>query len=236
MRSSTFLHTMLDIMSYRFPRADRRIDNPYLGELRVLVERLKKSGGDARDLLNHRTELTARYAFSVPTIGILEMIAFHSPLVEIGAGNGYWARCLAQLGADVVAYDRLPPDDELPWPHGGWEQMNHWFDSEWYPVQNGDDRCAAMHPGRTLLLCWPLLDDPMASSALRHHHAAGGARFIYIGDAASSGDPAFHEMKKSYTLLARHKLWSWPGIDDYVEIYAINPRTLHAPTDHARSS
>ncbi|HSV98144.1 MAG TPA: hypothetical protein VLM75_14575 [Spirochaetota bacterium] len=227
---------MHDILSYRFPEADRRINNPYLVELRALVEGIRESGGDGSELLKYRAELTARYAFSVPTIGVLEMISFHSPLVEIGAGSGYWARCLAQLGADVVAYDRLPPDDSLPWPHGPWDEMNYWFDSEWYPVQNGDERFAAMHPVRTLLLSWPLLDDPMASSALRHHAAAGGTRFIYIGDAASSGDAVFHEMKKSYALLARHKLWSWPGIDDYVEIYSINPRTATDPTDRPISS
>jgi hypothetical protein len=227
---------MHDILSYRFPEADRRIDNPYLVELRTLVEGIRESGGDGSELLKYRAELTARYAFSVPTIGILEMIAFHSPLVEIGAGNGYWARCLAQLGADVVAYDRLPPDDALPWPHGGWDEMNYWFDSEWYPVQNGDERFAGLHPQRTLLLSWPLLDDPMASNALRHYLSAGGTRLIYIGDETSSGDAGFHEMKKAFTTLARHKLWSWPGIDDYVEIYALTAPGAPSPTARPISS
>lgn len=234
--SSTFLHAMHDILSYRFPEADRRIDNPYLVELRALVEGIRESAGDGSELLKYRAELTARYAFSVPTIGILEMISFHSPLVEIGAGNGYWARCLAQLGADVVAYDRLPPDDALPWPHGGWDEMNYWFDSEWYPVRNGDERFAGLHPQRTLLLSWPLLDDPMASNALRHYLSAGGTRLIYIGDETSSGDAGFHEMKKAFTTLARHKLWSWPGIDDYVEIYELTAPGAPSPTARPISS
>ena len=68
---------MHDIMSYRFPEADRRINNPYLIELRHLVERIRESGGDDNEILKHRAELTARYAFSVPTIGILELVAFH---------------------------------------------------------------------------------------------------------------------------------------------------------------
>ena len=114
--------------------------------------------------------------------------------------------------------------------------MNYWFDSEWYPVQNGDERFAALHPNRTLLLSWPLLDDPMAANALRHYLSAGGTRLIYIGDPASSGDAGFHAMKKTHTLLARHKLWSWPKIEDYVEIYALNPRPAAAPTDRPISS
>ena len=220
-RLSTTLQSMRDITTYRFPEADRQIDNPYLEELRALVRRLADSGADALKILNYRMELSSRYAFSVPTIGVLQLIAFHSPLVEIGAGTGYWARCLSQLGADVIAYDSLPPEDSLPWPHGGWEQMNAWFDSEWYPVHNGDERFASLHPGRTLMLAWPLLDHPMASNALRNYLSAGGTRMIYIGDESSSGDAEFHSAKKSLTLLAKHKLWSWPGVDDYVEIYAV---------------
>ncbi len=212
---------MRDITTYRFPEADRQIDNPYLEELRALVRRLADSGADALQILNYRMELSSRYAFSVPTIGVLQLIAFHSPLVEIGAGAGYWARCLSQLGADIIAYDSLPPEDSLPWPHGGWEQMNAWFDSEWYPVHNGDERFASLHPGRSLLLAWPLLDHPMAANALRNYLSAGGARMIYIGDESSSGDAEFHSAKRSLTLLTKHKLWSWPGVDDYIEIYAV---------------
>ena len=33
----------------------------------------------------------------------------HSPLVEVGAGTGYWAALLRGRGARVFAYDRDPP-------------------------------------------------------------------------------------------------------------------------------
>ena len=39
----------------------------------------------------------------------LRTILAYSPLVEIGAGTGYWARLLRQLGADIVCYDAVPP-------------------------------------------------------------------------------------------------------------------------------
>jgi hypothetical protein len=37
----------------------------------------------------------------------LAAIARYAPIVEMGAGTGYWARCLRERGIDAVAYDEL---------------------------------------------------------------------------------------------------------------------------------
>jgi len=215
---------MRDIISYR-PRPSDLMDNPYLEEVISLRKRLRADGRLSPEaMLAHRREFTERYAFSVPTPDVLGMVALYSPIVEIGAGSGYWARCLSRAGADVVAYDKTPPDDALPWPWGGWEEMNPWFDAEYFPVRTGDETAAALHPGRSLLLCWPLYDHPMASRALAAYVEAGGRTLIYIGDPASSGDAGFHEERQVLTLLGRLKIWGWPGIDDWAEV-----RRVRAP-------
>lgn len=36
------------------------------------------------------------------------------PVVEMGAGTGYWAALLQQRGVDVVALDRHPPEPITP--------------------------------------------------------------------------------------------------------------------------
>ena len=102
---------------------------------------------------------------------VIDEIAAHSPLVEIGAGGGYWARCLREAGADIIAYDRRPPGEEAPWD---WREGNQWFDDTWFLVQEGDESMAGLYPERTLLLCWPPIFDPMAANALRLYREAGG--------------------------------------------------------------
>jgi hypothetical protein len=51
-----------------------------------------------------------RYAFAVPTREALETISQYAPIVELGAGTGYWAWLLRRRGVDCVAYDLAPPD------------------------------------------------------------------------------------------------------------------------------
>ena len=49
--------------------------------------------------------LQCTFAFGVPSEEICEAIAAHTPIVELGAGTGYWAAMLARRGADVPAFD-----------------------------------------------------------------------------------------------------------------------------------
>lgn len=55
-----------------------------------------------------RTFACRAYAFAVPSAEALAALAKHGPLVEWGAGTGYWAAMLQRAGADVVALDCQP--------------------------------------------------------------------------------------------------------------------------------
>lgn len=57
-----------------------------------------------------RTFACRMYAFAVPTAAAIEVLKQHSPLVEIGAGTGYWASLLQKAGGDIVALDSQPTD------------------------------------------------------------------------------------------------------------------------------
>src|SRR5579885_3340312 len=46
-----------------------------------------------------------RWAWAVPDEKAIKTLVEHSPVVEIGAGTGYWARLATEAGGDVVAYD-----------------------------------------------------------------------------------------------------------------------------------
>ncbi|GLE01415.1 hypothetical protein PINS_up010245 [Pythium insidiosum] len=52
------------------------------------------------------------YAYATPTDAALDVIAKYAPLVEMGAGTGYWSAMLQQRGVDIAAFDACPPSAE----------------------------------------------------------------------------------------------------------------------------
>lgn len=223
-----------DITRFTARDREKRIDNPYLEEVLDLVARNgnMKRGDLIAGLNDARTEYICRYAFSIPTIDVIEAIAAHSPLVEIGAGGGYWARCLREAGADIIAYDRRPPGEESPWD---WRDGNQWFDDTWFHVQEGDETMAGRYPERSLFLCWPPVFDPMAANALRLYREAGGKTLIFIGSRGSTADDDFFRLLEQLKLIRSVRLLSWPGIEDWMWIYDLTPSLPLSRGERGRS-
>jgi hypothetical protein len=95
-------------------------------------------------------ELAQRYAYVVPDERSLSALAELAPIVELGAGTGYWAYRLRARGVDIVAYDQAPPDGERT-------NRYHAATPTWSTVLAGDQAILAEHADRTLFLCWPPL-------------------------------------------------------------------------------
>ena len=63
-------------------------------------------------------------AFAVPSGAALDLIARHAPIVEMGAGTGFWVSLLRSRGLDATAFDVQPPrrpDDRTAHRVGGME-------------------------------------------------------------------------------------------------------------------
>ncbi|TFG37253.1 MAG: hypothetical protein E4H39_02500 [Syntrophobacterales bacterium] len=202
-----------NIAHFSFDEREFSIENPYLTEISEILDALKtkKVPNLSVALSEYRPELITKYAFSIPVMETLEIIAGYSPLVEIGAGTGYWAMCLAEAGAEIEAFDIKPPDENTPYD---WFDTNYWFGDTWYTVGEGDESMAAACPEMALFLSWPMPESPMAYNALQHYKGAGGHTVIYIGDARSSGDERFHDELLSLTIVENRRIWSWPGVEE----------------------
>jgi hypothetical protein len=94
--------------------------------------------------------LARRYAYVCPGESVLDMLAGLGPLVEIGAGTGYWAHRLRSTGVDIVAFDQAPPDGERA-------NRYHPPARPWTHVEPGDQSVLPRYPDRALFLCWPPL-------------------------------------------------------------------------------
>jgi hypothetical protein len=130
--------------------------------------------------------LCARYAWSIPSPGDMVWLARildGRGVVEIGAGSGYWAWQMVQVGIDVVAYDPHPPSPENKYA----------TDRLYFPVEIGDEHVAANHPDRALLLCWPSYDSGFAASALKAYR---GDTLVFVGEGhgGCTADDEFFEL------------------------------------------
>ena len=162
--------------------------NPYA----ELFELLSKQTAEER--LTLRKKLIWAYSWAVPSNEAISALAALGPLVELGAGTGYWAWLAAQAGADVVAYDRAA------------HSVPRWFD-----MREGGPAAAAAHGDRTLFLCWPPLEEAMAAEALE---AFRGSRLAYAGEfRGRTADEAFHaRLEREWALTRELEL---PGGRDF---------------------
>lgn len=123
---------------------------------------------DAEDVL---LMLAQRYAYVLPSDSPLAMLAGLGPLVEIGAGTGYWAHRLRSIGVDIVAFDQAPVDGERA-------NRYHSRTRPWTHVERGDQTVLAGHADRALFLCWPPLFSSLGDCLTYYR----GDTVAYIGD------------------------------------------------------
>ncbi|MEC3957523.1 hypothetical protein VMT65_31130 [Nocardia sp. CDC153] len=185
-----------------------------------------RPGGSAR-LAYAQMALQAAYAYAVPspsTVRWVRDICDGRGLLEIGAGRGYWAYLLDQIGLDVMAFDSEPPDatSNVSFPESAGLQ------SVWFPVGGLDELQKARGSGeeadRVLFLCWPPgWGDPMALDALNHFADAGGERLIYIGElrgGKTGTDEFFDALAADWTLDGQDASFvSWWNLGDVAQTW-----------------
>lgn len=157
---------------------------------------------------NVRSFMTERTSWAVPTDAAIDLIASYSPLIEIGAGSGYWAWMLEQAGADILAFDFKP------------NKKNDWMDGEtfWIKVNHGNAGTIKRYPDRTLMLCWPPMTG-MASTCLDRYQ---GEFLIYIGEHAHGcccDLRFFNKLERQFERIEERFLPTWPGTHDYLSIW-----------------
>jgi hypothetical protein len=192
-------------------------DNPYL-ELAVLLSAAPADAQRLLDMERRRRELASLFSWAIPTEPALAMLAKYAPVVECGAGMGYWSALLRARGVDALAYDLAPPGGGAP------NAYHRRVRQPWTEVQQASAAAAARrHAGRALVLCWPPYDDDAASyGALRAYR---GDVVIHIGerDEGATGSVRFHrELRLNWSLAEELDLPHWPRLRDRLMVYRRN--------------
>lgn len=153
-----------------------------------------------------REHFVRKYSWAIPDEHAVRAIAKLSPIVEVGAGTGYWAWLLRQAGADVVATDLVLAKQV---------SRRRWTDIE--PATG--EMAAAAYPHRTLMLCWPTYQATWSYEALVAYQ---GRRVVYVGegDGGCTGCEKFHgELEQGWRQIGSIPLPQWEGIHDYVRVF-----------------
>ena len=186
--------------------------NPYLELYRHLMA---AKPSPLLDVAQRRRELASLFSWAIPTDAALDLLSKYAPLVECGAGTGYWLALLRARGIDAIGFERRV---RRPWTR----------------IQREVSvKAARHHPGRSLVLCWPPYDDDAASyETLRAYR---GAVVIHIGerDEGPTGSVRFHrELALNWTLVEELELPHWPRLQDRVMVYRRNAvRRAHVERD-----
>jgi hypothetical protein len=187
-------------------------------------EAIRKASVDAENAkdylyqnpLSVRENLVRLFAWAIPNREAVNRIAKESPIVEMGAGTGYWAKLLRDEGADVVSYDAAPPPSAA----------NQWHDSDgvvpvklWSPVEIGTPNALVQHQDRALFLCWPPYSTPMAAECLTHWK---GKTLLIVGEGnggCTADDDFWEELERSFDEVEVIDIPRWMGLHDALYVF-----------------
>lgn len=167
-----------------------------------------------------RYTLVRHYSFAVPDdIAIHAIADLEMPVMEFGAGTGYWAWLLSQTGVEVMAFDLLPPG--TPETQNGYH-----FEKTFFEVYPGDgplfmEACSFCNEF-ALMLCWPDYNTSFAHDTLKAYQESGGETLIYVGEdeqGCTADDSFFELLDKEWSLDQMVDIPQWSTIRDYLGIY-----------------
>jgi hypothetical protein len=195
--------------------------NPYLQEFdrlrRELDAQPAASGalphsGRGFSTAERRMWCMRRYSFGVPDEAALDAIARRAPVLELGAGTGYWTYLLRARGVDCLAFDVAPPDRSVN-PH-------QFRPLTWtYVEQGGIETLARYGQDRSLLLVWPTWRDPFADQALAGYP---GPTVIYVGEPRgghTADDAFFDRLSQDWRVVEHVQVPRWPGTRDSLSVF-----------------
>ncbi|HEV2530611.1 hypothetical protein [Phenylobacterium sp.] len=181
---------------------------------RLRGEGLTTGSGDperAAELRLARKVFTRTYGFSIPCSDAMGLLSRLGPLVEIGAGSGYWSALLQNGGVDIVATD-LTAAGQLAYGF----QVGRFCRVEGL---TGADAVRA-YGDRDVFCSWPTEASPWALGAVRA--MAPGRRLALIGEPRGgvTGTPGlFRFLETRFRLLGGLDIPQFPQVRDRLFVY-----------------
>ena len=156
----------------------------------IIAELTEK--GSALLPLAYRDWFVIYFAWAIPNAEALDYLCQQSPIIEVGAGSGYWAHRIAELGGEITAWD--PKDWLLQGQHLDIAMPEPWYPCERVPAHHVEfpppPGIGVLKRYPTLFMCWPGFLETWPAKLLERFP---GNQFIYVGDDSLCANDEFHD-------------------------------------------
>lgn len=157
-----------------------------------------------------RSAFIRLFGFSIPCAEAIEALRGLGPIVEVGAGTGYWSALLQAAGLDVIGTDA----------NVGASGYGFRIASRHPLVQMSAAEAVVAYPNRDVFCSWPAYDEPWALAAVRKIQP--GRHFAYIGEGrggCTGTDGLFHYLSTRFDEVEQVAIPQFPGLNDWLTIY-----------------
>jgi hypothetical protein len=163
-----------------------------------------------------REQHIAKFGFAILDRKAIELLRGYAPLLEVGAGSGYWSYELKKAGVDVVATD--PGTGKYAFTEDGKKGYTKW--KPWTEIEELDANAAiAKYPKRNLLTVWPDYQE-LWSAAMLGEFKGQYVCYVGEGDGGCTASDEFHAiLKAEYTDVADQHIPQFNHIHDRLTIY-----------------
>lgn len=167
----------------------------------------EKEISESNDSYSERAFLVRKYSWAIPNNEAISTLVKMSPLIEIGAGKGYWASLISKAGGDIIAFDIK-------------NKNNKYTDNQlsYFDIKYGNSTTVKKYPDRNLFLCWPPYLSTCALNTLKNFK---GKFVIYVGEFfGCTACDKFHQLlQKNFIEINRINIPQFWGIHDFVYIF-----------------
>lgn len=157
-----------------------------------------------------RHEYVARYGFMIPCAELLDALATHAPIVEVGAGTGCMTRLMRIRGIDVIGSDI----DGIMTDSGHGFIVGEHDDEQ---VRTEAKTMVRRHPNRTVFCSWPTYRETWFKQALRAMRI--GQKVIVTREECIASPETWGYLDSCFEELQLIDLPVFPYIHDYAGVY-----------------
>lgn len=160
-----------------------------------------------------RQEIVREYGHGIPSRMTIATLAAGNPMVEVGAGTGYWAKLISQRNKAMIY-----PTDEL-----GNGEVNEWFQQigKHHPVEKLDGvEAVRKYPNCDVLMVWPTQRNDVAAHAAAEMQVDRKLFVVHHGLGGITGTARlFHVLRTDFEQVDEITLPRYPWLNDRFLVY-----------------
>jgi hypothetical protein len=186
-------------------------------------------GDRSLSLYGLRDEAISEFGFGLPSRELIDALEQHQPIIEVGAGTGYFTALMRKRGIDVIGTDCGP----------GQRFCVGRYDPKQLSLQA--KTAVRRYRDRTVFCSWPSLWHTWFRQALRAMQV--GQKLIVIEEDACAEDSAWEYRDQAFEEIGKSiPLPAWPNLNDRASCWVkkrhavMRPPTMKEETERREAS